>query len=81
MVNSVIKIWRYRVGYTLETLLGIQANSSKHPDYKGIELKSSRKRNLKGTLLSMVPNWSISNLESAHELVQKREDQMKVGWS
>ena len=31
------------VGYTLETLLGIQANSSKHPDYKGIELKSSRK--------------------------------------
>ena len=60
------------VGYTFETLLGIQANSSKQPDYKGIEIKSSRKRNSKGTLLSMAPNWSISNLESAHELVQKR---------
>ena len=30
------------VGYTLETLLGIEANSKKAPDYKGIELKSSR---------------------------------------
>ena len=33
------------VGFTLESLLGISANSSKNPDYKGIELKSSRKRN------------------------------------
>ena len=30
------------VGFTLETLLGIEANSNKAPDYKGIELKSSR---------------------------------------
>ena len=60
------------VGFTLESLLGITANSSKNPDYKGIEIKSSRKRNNKGTLLSMVPNWKISNLKSADELVLKR---------
>ena len=28
------------VGYTLETLLGIKANSNKSPDYKGIEIKT-----------------------------------------
>jgi hypothetical protein len=60
------------VGYTFESLLGIEANSSRHPDYKGIEIKSSRSRNSKGTLLSMAPNWSISNLISAHQLLQKR---------
>ena len=30
------------IGRTLETLLGIDINSSKKPDYKGIELKSYR---------------------------------------
>ena len=60
------------VGFTLESLLGITANSSKNPDYKGIEIKSSRKRNNKGTLLSMVPNWKLSNISSADELVMKR---------
>lgn len=60
------------VGYTFESLLGIKANSSRHPDYKGIEIKSSRSRNSKGTLLSMAPNWSISNLISSHQLLQKR---------
>ena len=30
------------VGYTPKALLGIEANSKKTPDYKGIELKSSR---------------------------------------
>ena len=54
------------IGYTLETLLGIDANSSKKPDYKGIELKSSRKSpsskkaKTRTTLLSQVPNWKIS---------------------
>ncbi|MDC0185784.1 MvaI/BcnI family restriction endonuclease [Gammaproteobacteria bacterium] len=59
------------VGFTLETLLGIPANSSKTPDYKGIEIKSSRTRNKKGTLFSMVPNWKLSNIKSADELVLK----------
>jgi len=30
------------IGMTLETLLGIDANSSKAPDYKGIEIKAKR---------------------------------------
>ena len=60
------------VGYTLETLLGISANSSKNPDYKGIEIKSSRSRNTKDVLFSMVPNWELSNLKSGDEIVNKR---------
>ena len=50
------------IGYTLETLLNIQANSSKAPDFKGIEIKSLRKRNNKGTLLSMVPDLSLIHI-------------------
>ena len=34
------------VGFTLETLLGIPANSSKAPDYKGIEIKSGRQNHI-----------------------------------
>lgn len=60
------------VGYTLETMLGIQANSSKNPDYKGIEIKSSRSRATRGTLLSMVPSWENSNISSAENLLHKR---------
>lgn len=60
------------VGYTLESLLGIRANNSMTPDYKGIELKSLRKRSTKGTLFSKVPNWSLSNIKSARDLVLKR---------
>ena len=59
------------VGFTLETLLGIPANSSKKPDYKGIELKSIRQRNPKGTFFSMAPDWKKSNL-SDKELIEKR---------
>ena len=63
------------VGYTLETLLGIQANSSQTPDYKGIEIKSGRiSSHQKGrtTLFSQVPNWRISNLKSSKDLLHKR---------
>tara|TARA_B100000242_G_scaffold292183_2_gene267028 strand:- start:34 stop:1218 length:1185 start_codon:yes stop_codon:yes gene_type:complete len=59
------------VGFTLETLLGISANSSKNPDYKGIEIKSGRNRNSKGNLFSMAPNWEVSNLKSGNEIVNK----------
>ncbi len=54
------------VGYTLETLLGISANSLRSPDYKGIELKSGRRRSLRhgrSTVFSQVPNWSISRVK------------------
>lgn len=62
------------VGMTLETLLGISANSSKAPDYKGIEIKASRTKR-KGsknriTLFSQVPDWKLSPIGSAWNLLQ-----------
>ena len=63
------------VGYTLETLLGIAANSSKAPDYKGIEIKSGRTRSVargRTTIISLVPNWGISRLKSSKEILDER---------
>ncbi len=63
------------VGFTLETLLGIPANSSKAPDYKGIEIKSGRQkshRSGRATVFSQVPNWSISRLKSSKEILLSR---------
>lgn len=53
------------VGYTLETMLGIAANSRKSPDYKGIEIKASRvtdggKASTRTTLFSKTPDWKAS---------------------
>ena len=47
------------VGFTFETLIDIQANSSKEPDFKGIEIKTSRKNgnNNLQTLFSKTPEW------------------------
>ncbi len=63
------------VGFTLESLLGIKANSNKAPDYKGIELKAGRSRSLKGgrtTIFSQVPDWSASRLKGSKELLDAR---------
>jgi hypothetical protein len=63
------------VGYTLEAHLGISANSSKAPDYKGIELKSHRDRGSKGsqiTLFSQVPDWKRSTLQGSLAVMEKR---------
>ena len=66
------------VGRTLESLLGIPGNSSKQPDYKGIELKASRRlgkkvtaisKSKKVTLFTQVPDWKRS-VFSAVELVK-----------
>lgn len=66
------------IGFTLETLLGIAANSSKDPDYNGIEIKCSRsaqpkeKRKSatgKQTLFTLVPQWG--NAGSRKGLVEK----------
>lgn len=58
------------VGRTLETLLGIDINSSKNPDYKGIELKSFRgKRNNRKTLFAQVPNWKLSKFKSSAQIL------------
>lgn len=62
------------IGFTLESLLGIEANSSKKPDYHGIELKSGRsstQSNRQATVFSQVPNWALSNLKGSKDIVAK----------
>ena len=54
------------VGRLLEELLGIRTNSSRLPDYKGIEIKAGRKGGKnRQTLFAKVPDWSISHLKSS----------------
>ncbi len=65
------------VGMTLENELRISANSSKSPDYKGIELKATRvdarrKIKNKSQLFSKIPKWKLSPIGSAKALVNKR---------
>jgi MvaI/BcnI restriction endonuclease family len=58
------------IGRTLETLLGIDINSSKKPDYKGIELKSYRdKRGNRKNLFAQVPDWNLSSFKSSAEIL------------
>ncbi len=58
------------IGRTLETLLGIDINSSKKPDYKGIELKSYRdKRGNRKNLFAQVPDWPLSIFKSSAEIL------------
>ena len=58
------------IGRTLETLLGIDINSSKKPDYKGIELKSFRdKKGNRKNLFAQVPDWSLSKFKSSTEIL------------
>ena len=63
------------IGRTLETALGIQINSDKKPDYKGIEIKSGRAqilgRQTRATLFACVPNWKLSSLKSSTEVLDK----------
>ncbi|MDQ3142175.1 MAG: MvaI/BcnI family restriction endonuclease [Bacteroidota bacterium] len=72
------------VGRTLEQHLGIKINSSKTPDYKGIELKSYRDR-IRGNrknLFAQVPDWHLSKLKSSAEILDafgyKRVDDFKL---
>jgi hypothetical protein len=62
------------VGDTLENLLGINRNSSKNPDFKGIEIKASRRNTANQTqrsvLFSMVPKWKISALNNGSAILQ-----------
>lgn len=62
------------VGMTLEAELGIAPNSRAEPDYKGIELKSSRFNKSKRkrlTLFSRAPDWTMSGVGNAVALVDK----------
>lgn len=59
------------IGRTLEKLLGIDINSSKRPDYKGIEIKSYRdKRGNRKNLFAQVPDWPISKFKSSAEILK-----------
>lgn len=60
------------IGRTIESMFGIKMNSSKLPDYKGIELKSNREKrsSRKNILFTQVPDWDISYLKSGKEIVQ-----------
>jgi hypothetical protein len=59
------------IGRTLETLLGIDINSSRKPDYKGIELKSYRdKKGNRKNLFAQVPDWSLSRYKSSAEILR-----------
>ncbi len=71
------------VGRTLETALGIEINSSKQPDYKGIELKSFRgKRGNRKNLFAQVPDWKLSKFKSSAEILDEfgysRDDAFKL---
>lgn len=58
------------VGRTLETALGISINSSKQPDYKGIELKSFRaKKGNRKTLFAQVADWKLSKFKNSAEIL------------
>jgi hypothetical protein len=59
------------IGMTLERLLGIPPNADKIPDYRGIEIKATRKRigsQNRVNLFTQVPNWKKSKL-SAQEIL------------
>lgn len=62
------------IGRTLESALGIPINSSPMPDYKGIELKSYRRRraskSTRKTLFAKVPSWKISQFGSSRQIVE-----------
>lgn len=61
------------VGATLEHCLGIKTNSSRKPDYKGIELKTKRTTRLRdktrSNLFAQVANWEISTLKNSAEIL------------
>jgi MvaI/BcnI restriction endonuclease family len=57
------------IGETLERELGIKINNLKSADFKGqIEVKGKNlKAKTRDSLFSMVPNWSISQVQSVNE--------------
>ena len=60
------------IGRTVESLLGIEMNPSKNPDYKGIELKSHREASrVRNTLFTQAPEWAISRLKSSRAIVEE----------
>jgi hypothetical protein len=59
------------VGMAIEFALGIPANSSKTPDYKGIEIKSARGKKNRSSLFAQVAIWSQSGCKSSAAILEK----------
>lgn len=60
------------IGRTVESVLGIDMNPSKNPDYRGIELKSHREASkVRNTLFTQAPEWAISRLKSGRAIVDE----------
>jgi len=61
------------VGRAIETALGIEANSSRNPDFKGIEIKASRstKRTSRANLFAKTPDWEISTYKGSKALLDR----------
>jgi len=61
------------IGRTLEAALGIEMNARQEPDYKGIELKSYRRKKKsqenRKQLFTKVPNWEISKFNSMTDVL------------
>jgi hypothetical protein len=61
------------VGRSIETALGIRINSSRTPDFRGIEIKSGRSglasKATRATLFACVPDWSLSKFKSSKEIL------------
>jgi hypothetical protein len=64
------------IGRSIETALGIKINSSREPDFKGIEIKSGRSaivasKENRANLFACVPDWKLSNLKSSREILER----------
>lgn len=70
------------IGMAIENALGIPPNSSKLPDYKGIELKAGRGGGNRTTLFAQVADWKISPLKSSAQILDafgyQREEDFKL---
>jgi hypothetical protein len=70
------------IGMAIEEALGIPANSSKLPDYRGIELKSGRGGGNRTTLFAQVADWTTSPLKSSAAILDafgyQREEDFKL---
>lgn len=58
------------IGFTLESLLGIPANSSRSPDYRGIELKAARGSRGRNNLFAKTPDWARSPTRGSADLLR-----------
>jgi hypothetical protein len=58
------------IGRTLEHLLGIPMNSSRTPDYKGIEIKAGREnRGTRKQLFAKTPDWELSKFKNRNQIL------------